>query len=70
MDKGDFFGEMSLFDRRPRSATVTTLTDCKMLVLTHDVFFDTIRKDIDIFICLPGDHRSNRKNDHYFSKAV
>jgi CRP/FNR family transcriptional regulator, cyclic AMP receptor protein len=50
LDKGDFFGEMSLFDKRPRSATVTAVTECRMLVLTHDVFLKTIKKDADIAI--------------------
>jgi CRP-like cAMP-binding protein len=30
---GDFFGEMSLFDRAPRSATVQADTDAALLVL-------------------------------------
>jgi CRP-like cAMP-binding protein len=30
---GDFFGEMSLFDRSPRSATISAETDVTLLVL-------------------------------------
>jgi CRP/FNR family transcriptional regulator, cyclic AMP receptor protein len=33
---GQMFGELSLFDPGPRSATVTAVTDVTMLVLSHD----------------------------------
>jgi CRP-like cAMP-binding protein len=33
---GQMFGELSLFDPGPRSATVTAVTDCTMLSLSHD----------------------------------
>jgi CRP/FNR family transcriptional regulator, cyclic AMP receptor protein len=33
---GDFFGEMSLFDRSPRSATVQTDSDATLLVLDRE----------------------------------
>jgi CRP/FNR family cyclic AMP-dependent transcriptional regulator len=33
---GQMFGELSLFDRGPRSATVTAVTDCRMRSLSHD----------------------------------
>jgi CRP/FNR family transcriptional regulator, cyclic AMP receptor protein len=35
---GDFFGEMSMIDKQPRSATVTTLESSVFLVLTHAAF--------------------------------
>jgi CRP-like cAMP-binding protein len=35
---GSFFGEMSLLDRLPRSATVTTCGPCELLVLTQQAF--------------------------------
>jgi len=36
----DYFGEMSLFDRNARCATVITKTRCTMLVLPRKAFFD------------------------------
>ncbi|MDQ4085907.1 MAG: Crp/Fnr family transcriptional regulator [Actinomycetota bacterium] len=33
---GQMFGELSLFDPGPRSATVTAVTDVSLLVLSHD----------------------------------
>src|SRR5579875_666891 len=35
---GDYFGEMALLDRSPRSATVTAATDLRCLMLTQPVF--------------------------------
>lgn len=35
---GDFFGEMALIDRSPRSATVTADTDVRCLLMTQPVF--------------------------------
>jgi CRP/FNR family cyclic AMP-dependent transcriptional regulator len=35
---GDFFGEMSMIDKQPRSASVTTIEPSVFLVLTHAAF--------------------------------
>jgi CRP/FNR family transcriptional regulator, cyclic AMP receptor protein len=35
---GDFFGEMSMIDKQPRSASVTTLESSVFLVLSHGAF--------------------------------
>ncbi|MEO7742640.1 MAG: Crp/Fnr family transcriptional regulator [Usitatibacter sp.] len=35
---GDFFGEMSMIDKEPRSASVTTIEPATLLVLTHAAF--------------------------------
>lgn len=41
---GDFFGEISLFDDKPRSGTVTTLVPCDFLVLEKSVFLHLLEK--------------------------
>jgi CRP-like cAMP-binding protein len=42
LDKGACFGEMSLFDAEPRSASVTTLEACECLVLTQQQLYEAI----------------------------
>ncbi len=43
--KGDFFGEMSLLDGRPRSATVIAAEDSVLAVLKREKFIHAIRGD-------------------------
>jgi CRP-like cAMP-binding protein len=40
---GDFFGEISMLDRGLASATVTTKTEAKLLVMSHAQFRDAIK---------------------------
>jgi CRP/FNR family cyclic AMP-dependent transcriptional regulator len=42
LENGACFGEMSVFDAEPRSASVTTLDPCKCLVLTQQQLYDAI----------------------------
>ncbi len=42
LEKGACFGEMSLFDSEPRSASITTLTTCECLVLTQKQLYEAI----------------------------
>jgi CRP-like cAMP-binding protein len=39
-EKGDFFGELGLLDADRRSATVTSETDCEVIVIERDRFLD------------------------------
>ena len=41
---GDFFGEMSMIDKQPRSASVTTLEASAFLVLTHTAFEHVVER--------------------------
>jgi len=38
MGTGDFFGEIAMVARTPRMATATTVTPCRLLVLSHGQF--------------------------------
>ena len=42
LEQGTFFGEMSLFDAEPRSASITTIEKCECLMLTQMQLYDAI----------------------------
>jgi CRP-like cAMP-binding protein len=42
LEEGTCFGEMSLFDAEPRSASITTLHPCSCLVLTQQQLYEAI----------------------------
>jgi CRP-like cAMP-binding protein len=50
LGKGDFFGEMALFDSQPRSASVTTLEKCDCLILPQLQLIDAIEENPEIAI--------------------
>ncbi|ABG52073.1 cyclic nucleotide-binding protein [Trichodesmium erythraeum IMS101] len=50
LEQGACFGEMSLFDAEPRSASVTTLENCECLVLTQIQLYDAIDETPEIAI--------------------
>jgi protein phosphatase len=43
MKPGEFFGEISMIDRGLGTATVTTLTDGRLFVMSHSQFRDAIK---------------------------
>jgi CRP-like cAMP-binding protein len=45
LDAGDVFGEMSLIEPGPRSATVTAVVDTECMVTGYDEFIAAIRED-------------------------
>ncbi len=47
---GEVFGEMSLFDGEPRSATVTTMEPCHFLVLRRQVFLPFLEKRVHVML--------------------
>lgn len=50
--KGDFFGEMSFLDGRPRSATIITAEDSTLGILKRDKFLQAVKNDPMIAIDL------------------
>ncbi len=48
----NFFGEISLFDERNRTATIVSHTKCKVVELSKQDFFDFIKKENEIFFIL------------------
>jgi CRP/FNR family transcriptional regulator, cyclic AMP receptor protein len=45
--KGDIFGEMSLIERKPRSATAVTTKPTQLLCITEDLFDTVLQKNPD-----------------------
>src|SRR5215510_11925274 len=50
LEKGDFFGEMAVLERMPRSATAEVTEDGDLIVITGDVFGDMIKANPEIAI--------------------
>lgn len=44
LEKGACFGEMSVFDAEPRSASVTTIDACECLMLTQQQLYEAIEE--------------------------
>jgi CRP/FNR family cyclic AMP-dependent transcriptional regulator len=51
---GDFFGEMSLFDSAPRSATVQALEDCRLLRLGKKELLALVAQHHGVVLALMG----------------
>ena len=52
LGESDFFGEMSFFDRKSRSAMISASTNVRMLFLPHDSFMKILNENADISIQL------------------
>ncbi|MDH5282735.1 MAG: cyclic nucleotide-binding domain-containing protein, partial [Gemmatimonadota bacterium] len=52
LGEGNFFGEMSLIDEKPRSATVIAMVDSVVLVLRREDFQSRLRTSPEIAIAL------------------
>lgn len=44
----EIFGELSLLDSEPRSASATTLSDCTLLKIEQEQFYDVVATNTDI----------------------
>jgi len=45
LGEGDMFGELSLIDEAPRSATITALSNCELLVINREVFWQKTQEN-------------------------
>jgi CRP/FNR family transcriptional regulator, cyclic AMP receptor protein len=49
---GQYFGEMSMIDGRPRSATVTATEPTRTFVVPHQLFEELVREEPDFSLAL------------------
>jgi CRP/FNR family transcriptional regulator, cyclic AMP receptor protein len=68
---GEYFGELSLFDGEPRSATARAARDCKLLALDHDDFvaFTSKRPDAALKIMRELARRLRHTNAAFSSQV-
>jgi CRP/FNR family cyclic AMP-dependent transcriptional regulator len=52
LEAGNFFGEMSLLDQAPRSASVETLEASRLLALSRNDFLDLLRRSPDLALAV------------------
>jgi CRP/FNR family cyclic AMP-dependent transcriptional regulator len=52
LDTGSFFGDMSLLDHGPRSASVKTLEPARLLALSRKDFLDLLRRSPDLALAV------------------
>jgi CRP-like cAMP-binding protein len=50
LEKGDFFGEMAILERMPRSATAEIVEDGDLIVISGDTFGDMIKANPEIAV--------------------
>jgi CRP-like cAMP-binding protein len=50
LEKGDFFGEMAILERLPRSASAEMLDDGDLIVIAGDIFGDMIKANPEIAV--------------------
>ena len=60
---GDFFGEMALLDRKPRSADVVTATPCTVLVLDVADFYQLAGQQPALIAAIEAEAKRRRATD-------
>ncbi|KJR43723.1 Crp/Fnr family transcriptional regulator, partial [Candidatus Magnetoovum chiemensis] len=70
LGEGNFFGEMSLFDRRTRSASVAAIDECEFLEIKRNDYLSIIRNSPHTAISILKElsHRI-RKDDDYLKSV-
>ena len=72
LSEGDFFGEMSLLDGEPRSATVRAVTKSRLLLIRREDFMQCLKRQPDLALALLSElsHRLRRSNRQISSLAL
>jgi len=71
LKEGDFFGEMSLLDGEPRSATVRAVEESRLFTIRREDFLDALRKQPDLALTLLGQmSRRLRKSNRQISSLA
>jgi voltage-gated potassium channel len=63
LSDGDFFGEMALLDRKPRSADVVTVTPCTVLVLNVADFYQLAGQQPQLVAAIEAEAKRRRASD-------
>src|SRR5450432_1135071 len=50
LEKGDFFGEMAILERMPRSASAEMVEDGELIVISGEMFGDMIKANPEIAV--------------------
>ncbi len=64
LDSGAFFGEMSLLDSAPRSASVTTLAETRVWALARKDFLSLLRKSPDLAMAVIQELTQRLRNEN------
>ncbi len=69
---GDFFGELTLLDDLPRSASITSLSDTELLYIERDPFFEFSKKYPKVLskILKEVSMRFRKSNDTFFENIL
>ena len=71
LKEGDFFGEMSLLDGEPRSATVRAVEESRLLTIRREDFLQAMKKQPDLALTLLGEmSRRLRKSNRQISSLA
>jgi CRP-like cAMP-binding protein len=71
LDEGDFFGELSLIDGEPRSATIVATEATETLVLNREGFREFLRASPDVTLeILQALSRRLRQSDEFIADAA
>jgi CRP-like cAMP-binding protein len=69
MGKGDFFGEISMLDGGEGTATVTTTSPSRLMVMSHSQFRDVVKNNDGILVKVLGAMATRLRKDLDYAKG-